>query len=147
MEHISDITVFLNRTDNSYERLGGPEAPKYISWSRQNRSQLIRIPAASGDYRRFELRSPDAGANPYLAFAMIIAAGLDGIKKKLPLSEPVNEDLSGADDTVILLKSLPSTLDEAVNAAVNSQFIRETLEVETLDKYIESVLAERSSLE
>lgn len=147
MAHISDITVFLNRTDNSYERLGGPEAPKYISWSRQNRSQLIRIPAASGDYRRFELRSPDAGANPYLAFAMIIAAGLDGIKKKLPLSEPVNEDLSGTDKVSAMLKSLPTTLDDAVNAAIHSRFVRETLEAETLDKYIESVLADRDSVE
>ena len=71
-----EITLFLNPLANSYERFGEFEAPKYVSWSHQNRSQLIRIPAASGEKVRMELRSPDPSLNPYLAFALILAAGL-----------------------------------------------------------------------
>ena len=79
LKHISEITLFLNTAEDSYRRFGGFKAPRYISWSAQNRSQLIRIPAAAGEYRRAELRSPDPMCNPYLAFALLIWAGLDGI--------------------------------------------------------------------
>lgn len=73
------MTLFLNPTVNSYERLGKNEAPLYVSWSHQNRSQLVRIPAAIGERVRMELRSPDPSLNPYLAFALILSAGLDGM--------------------------------------------------------------------
>ena len=76
MNRIRDITVFLNPCEKSFERLGKNKAPKYISWCTENRSQLIRIPAAEKEYRRAELRSPDPMCNPYLAFALIIPAGL-----------------------------------------------------------------------
>ena len=79
MKYIKDFTVFLNPVEASYERFGHSKAPKYISWSVENRSQLIRIPAASGQYRRAELRSPDPMANPYLAYSLLIYAGLYGI--------------------------------------------------------------------
>ena len=75
LEHIPELTVFMNPTVASYERFGGPKAPEYISWSNQNRSQLIRVPAAVDEYRRAELRSPDPTTNPYLAFALLIYAG------------------------------------------------------------------------
>ncbi|MEE0410179.1 MAG: glutamine synthetase family protein, partial [Clostridia bacterium] len=80
LDKIEDITVFLNPTEQSYQRFGNHKAPKYISWSSENRSQLIRIPAAVGEYRRAELRSPDSMANPYLAFTLMIYAGLYGIE-------------------------------------------------------------------
>ena len=72
----SDMTLFLNPTEESYHRFGHNRAPRYVSWSSENRSQLVRIPAARGEYRRAELRSPDPTANPYLAFALLIYAGL-----------------------------------------------------------------------
>ena len=88
LNHVYDLTVFLNPVDASYRRLGCRKAPRYISWSSENRSQLIRIPAASGEYRRAELRSPDPSCNPYLAFALLIYAGLDGVRPRLPCPRP-----------------------------------------------------------
>lgn len=82
LEKVSDMTVFLNPSEKSYERFGSSKAPKYISWSTENRSQLVRVPAAVGEFRRAELRSPDPTANPYLAFALLIYAGLYGIKNR-----------------------------------------------------------------
>ena len=87
LAHIAEMTVFFNTTESSYQRFGSSKAPRYISWSSENRSQLIRIPAAKGEYRRAELRSPDPLCNPYLAFALLIHAGLDGIKKHSQLPE------------------------------------------------------------
>lgn len=92
LDNICDMTIFLNTTEESYERFGSNKAPRYISWSSENRSQLVRIPAAMGEYRRAELRSPDPFCNPYLAFALVIWAGLDGINKKtvLPPATDIN---------------------------------------------------------
>lgn len=92
LDKVSDMTVFLNPVAESYTRFGGHKAPKYISWSRENRSQLVRIPAAVGEYRRAELRSPDPAANPYLAFALMIQAGLRGMEQNLEL--PPASDLN-----------------------------------------------------
>ena len=78
LDHIREITVFLNPLTNSYARFGAFEAPRYLSWSHQNRSQLIRIPAATGAQSRMELRSPDPSCNPHLAFAMLLQAGATG---------------------------------------------------------------------
>ena len=80
LDKIRELTLFLNPCENSYERLGRDKAPAYATWSEQNRSQLIRIPAAFGEYRRAELRSPDPMANPYLAFALLIYACLNGVE-------------------------------------------------------------------
>lgn len=124
ISHIKEITVFLNPCENSYKRLGEKKAPKYITWSPENRSQLIRIPAAKGEYRRIELRSPDPTANPYLAYAMLIYAGLDGIEKKLPLPDSTNLNLFTADKSVTdSLEALPESLDEATRAARSSDFV------------------------
>lgn len=128
MSHIKEMTAFLNPCDESYMRLGEKKAPKYITWSHQNRSQLIRIPAASGEYSRMELRSPDPTANPYIAFALLIYAGLDGVEKKLSLPEPVNLNLFSADESITnKLDRLPHSYGQALEIARTSEFIRNTL--------------------
>lgn len=131
LQRVREITLFLNPLMNSYQRFGTFEAPKYISWSRQNRSQLVRIPAESGAGARMELRSPDPSCNPYFAIAMLIHAGLDGIEQGLELCKPVNLNLYKADsETLSGLDSLPATLLEAVEAARNSAFVKKYLPAE-----------------
>lgn len=118
LEHIGALTLFLNPCEDSYLRLGGRKAPRYISWSSENRSQLIRIPAAQGEFRRAELRSADPTANPYLAFALLIRAGLDGIERRLTLPEPADFNLYTAPPEVLSrYKRLPASLAEAAAAA------------------------------
>ncbi len=95
------MTAFLNPTENSYARFGSHKAPVYVSWSRENRSQLVRVPAAAGEYRRAELRSPDPSVNPYLAFALVIYAGLYGIENGLTLPEPADINLYTADASTL----------------------------------------------
>ncbi len=125
LENICGMTLFLNPTAESYLRLGSSKAPGYVSWSTENRSQLIRVPAASGEFRRAELRSPDPSANPYLAFALMIYAGLDGIKKGLTLPQAADINFYTADDKVVSkFKRLPKNYDEACGAAVTSDFIK-----------------------
>ncbi|CDC12619.1 glutamine synthetase catalytic region [Clostridium sp. CAG:413] len=125
LAHIKEMTAFLNPTEDSYKRLGEKKAPKYITWSPENRSQLIRIPAAKGEYRRIELRSPDPTANPYIAYALLIMAGLDGIERELTDPEAVNVNLYKADSSVTEpLDRLPASLDEAVAVAEGSDFVR-----------------------
>ncbi len=121
----AEMTLFLNPIANSYERFGEFEAPRYVSWSRHNRSQLIRIPAAVGERARMELRSPDPSLNPYLAFALIIAAGLDGIERKPELPPAVNADLFAAGGEVTgKLAALPASLEESIRLAENSGFVK-----------------------
>ena len=128
MAHIKEMTAFLNPCENSYKRLGEKKAPKYNTWSRENRSQLIRIPAATGEYKRIELRSPDPTVNPYLAFALLIYAGVDGILTKKKLRNSTDINLYTADKSVTKnLDVLPQTLKEAVEAAKNSEFISKVL--------------------
>ncbi|MCL2211806.1 MAG: type I glutamate--ammonia ligase [Treponema sp.] len=137
LDKIQEIMLFLNPLANSYERLGMFEAPKYVSWSHQNRSQLVRIPAASGDNVRMELRSPDPSLNPYLAFALIISAGLDGIEKILPLANAVDEDLYTADSNITKdLALLPRSLEEAIELAEKSAFVKNILGEHLLSKFI-----------
>ena len=130
------MTAFLNPTENSYARFGSHKAPKYVSWSSENRSQLVRIPAAIGEYRRAELRSPDPTTNPYLAFALIIYAGLDGINNKLPLPEAANINLYTADEKVLAnFSRLPESLAAACRIAQKSEFINEHIPGAILDVY------------
>ena len=132
-----EMTLFLNPLANSYERFGGFDAPKYVSWSFQNRSQLIRIPAAAGAKVRMELRSPDPALNPYLSFALIIAAGLDGVESGLALSPAIDADLYTADESVTNnLVSLPDSLDNAIAAAEGSSFIKNILGEELFLKFL-----------
>ena len=128
LDHVRSMTAFLDPTDASYRRLGVMKAPGYVSWSHENRSQLVRIPAAVGEYRRAELRSPDPGANPYLAFALMIRAGLDGIKRGLALPEPADFNLFHAGAEVLdRYKKLPGYLGAAKRAATKSEFIKGVL--------------------
>lgn len=128
LDHIREMTAFLNPSEASYRRLGEKKAPRYVTWSPENRSQLIRIPAAQGQYKRMELRSPDPTVNPYLAYALVIFAGLDGVKRGLLPPEPVNVNLYTAGPEVTgSLQALPQTLAEAKRVAAESEFIRSTL--------------------
>ena len=136
LDKICDMTLFLNPCENSYERLGRDKAPAYATWSEQNRSQLIRIPAAFGEYRRAELRSADPTANPYIAFALMIYAGLDGIEKKTELPAPVNINLFRADaETLSGFRELPVDFNEAKRIAAESDFIRTHIPEKILDIY------------
>lgn len=134
LAHIKEMTAFLNPTEDSYKRLGEKKAPKYITWSPENRSQLIRIPAAKGEYRRIELRSPDPTANPYIAYALLIMAGLDGIERELTAPEAVNVNLYKADSSVTEpLDRLPASLDEAIAVAEGSDFVRSVIGMNITD--------------
>ena len=136
LAHARELTCFCNPIPNSYTRFGSCEAPKYVSWSRQNRSQLVRLPSATGEFCRLELRSPDPSCNPYLVIGLILAAGLDGIEKKMPLPAPVNRNLfhkSAAEG----LESLPESLREAITIAAQSDFIAKELPVLLMNKYFE----------
>ena len=136
LEHTYDITAFLNPCRESYLRLGSSKAPGYVTWSSQNRSQLIRVPAAQGEYRRVELRSPDPAANPYIAFALLIQAGLDGLRRSLPL--PPSADLNLYEASAEQLKAfrrLPASLEEARAAAASSSFVRDHLPPAILAAY------------
>lgn len=134
LAHIKEMTAFLNPTEESYKRLGEKKAPKYVTWSPENRSQLIRVPAAKGEYKRIELRSPDPTVNPYLAYALLIRAGLDGIEKNMQIPEAVNVNLYKADKNLTdKLETLPSTLAEAKEIARNSDFIQNILGANVTD--------------
>ena len=136
LANIKPMTLFLNPSENSYLRLGQHKAPAYVSWSAENRSQLVRIPAAAGEYRRMELRSPDPAANPYLAFALMIYAGLEGIQKKLPLGDAADINLYKADlKTLSNFEKLPENYQEACAAAFGNAFIKEHIPSEILEIY------------
>lgn len=138
LAHIREITAFLNITESSYKRFGSNKAPKYISWSGENRSQLIRIPAAQGEYRRSELRSPDPMCNPYLAFTLLIRAGLDGVKNNMVL--PVAADINlytASEEVTAHYEKLPETLEEAKAAAKASAFVAENLPASIIADYTE----------
>lgn len=136
IEKTPDITVFLNPTKNSYSRFGKFNAPSCISWAYENRSQLIRVPAASGNYRRAQLRSPDPTANPYLALALVIYSALYGIKNKINPPFPCETDLCQAEvKDAAPLKKLPSSLEEASEIAQKSDFIKKCLPDSLAQKY------------
>ena len=125
LHRIREMTRFLDPAESSYARLGLDKAPAYVSWSEENRSQLLRIPAAEGEFRRLELRSPDSNANPYLAFTLVIRACLEGLEQGLPLPEPAELDLLRAEPAVAArYEKLPASLSEAAAIARDSAFIR-----------------------
>lgn len=128
LAHIKGITAIANPLINSYKRfMGSHEAPKTIGWGISNHASLIRIPVAVGQYSRMELRSPDPTCNPYLTFAVILAAGLEGLAKKMPLMEEVNLEA----------ESLPVTLAEAICAMEADALIASVLGNDLKQKYIE----------
>ena len=136
LAHIREMTVFFNTTEASYSRFGSCKAPKYISWSAENRSQLVRIPAANGEYKRAELRSPDPLCNPYLAFALLIYAGLDGVKQGFALPTAADFNLYTAPASVLSgFRLLPGSLPDAKQVARGSEFIRRVLPDSVIDSY------------
>ncbi|MBR4450432.1 MAG: glutamine synthetase [Clostridia bacterium] len=140
LRHTAEITAFLNPTPESYNRLGEFKAPKYITWSRENRSQLIRIPAASGEYRRMELRSPDSEANPYIAYALLIYAGLDGIENGLTPPAPTDINLFTAEAKELeSIEMLPQDFSQAMSIARQSEFVRAILPERVLNTYARRV--------
>ena len=130
------MTIFFNPKDESYERLGINKSPGYISWSHENRSQLIRVPAARGDKKRIELRSPDPSANPYLTFALLIEAGLYGIENRIVIPENKNIDLFKADKSEVSdLKMLSNGCRDAAKQAGGSAFVKEILPEGLIKEY------------
>ena len=137
LKHIKEITAFLNISDESYQRLGKLMAPKYISWSKENRSELIRVPSAKDNFVRAELRSADPLVNPYLAFSLLIYSAMDGIKNKYKLRESVDADLNKADKALLTkLDKLPESLEEAKKIAASSEFVKKYVSKEILDNYL-----------
>ena len=136
LKNIGDMTLFLNPTENAYARLGKQKAPTYITWSHENRSQLVRIPAAHGEYERMELRSADPTANPYLAFALMIYASLEGLQNEYPLEPATDFNLFTANaQTLSQFRKLPGSLGEARQLAQVSPFIRKYIPQAILDSY------------
>ena len=133
---IPEMTAFLNPCEDSYARFGQSKAPAYISWSAENRSQLVRVPAAIYEHKRVELRSPDPTANPYLAFALLIYAGLYGIQNKLTPPPASDINFFKADEkTLSQFKKLPSSLDEAISVMNESAFIHKHLPEQIIKLY------------
>ena len=136
LKYVPDITVFLNPTEASYARLGRDKAPRYVSWSSENRSQLVRVPAAAGEFRRAELRSPDPGANPYLAFALLIHAAMAGMEAGLALPPAADVNIFTADARILeQYKRLPADRAEAARIAAGSAFVRRHLPQMLIDAY------------
>jgi glutamine synthetase len=134
LKHVKEFTLVTNQWVNSYKRLvPGYEAPCYISWGRRNRSSLVRIPmyrVGKEKATRIELRSPDPACNPYLAFSVMLAAGLKGIENKYPLAEPVEQNIfhmTPEETRERGIDVLPNSLENAVREAEKSTLLRETL--------------------
>ena len=144
LKHSSEMCSVLAQTVNSYKRLvPGYEAPVYVAWARRNRSALVRVPMYKPGKElatRMELRCPDPACNPYLAFSVMLAAGLDGIEKGYELPDPVEKNIFNMspsemkEDGII---SLPSNLGEAIQATENSELVRKALGDHVFDRFIE----------
>jgi glutamine synthetase len=134
LKHVKEITAILNPTVNSYKRLvPGFEAPTYISWANRNRSALIRIPTGRGNSARCELRSPDLSGNPYLQFAVMLAAGLKGVKDKLTPPDPVEKNIYQLSYNI---HHLPESLGHAINLMEESSLLRETLGSHVFENFL-----------
>ncbi len=143
MNHARDISAVLSQWVNSYKRLiEGYEAPVYIAWGQKNRSAYIRVPEyqpGKEHATRIELRAADPACNFYLAFAVMLAAGLDGVEKKMPLAPPVEENIyrmSGARQKKVGIHVLPRNLEEAVRLLEKSELVRRTLGDDIFDKLV-----------
>lgn len=134
LEKIPEITAFLNPLVNSYTRFGGFEVPQYIGWSKKHRLQLIRVPSVSGSFDRMELRSPDCACNPYLAFALLISAGMQGIQKQTKLIPEIDEKLNDPAEKDKLSR-LPTNLSDALALAEQSELVQSVLPQNLLRKY------------
>ncbi len=145
MRHAREMAAITNQWVNSYKRLvPGYEAPVYVSWARRNRSAMVRVPMYKPGKEmatRIEFRSPDPTCNPYLAFAVMLAAGLKGVEENYPLPEPVEEDIYEMDAVAreeVGIDSLPGNLFEAIQEVEKSELVRETLGDHIFNKFIEN---------
>lgn len=145
LHHAKEITLVTNQWVNSYKRLvPGYEAPVYISWAVRNRSDLVRVPMYKPGHEkatRIEYRSPDPACNPYLAFAVMLAAGLDGVEKGMELREPIEGNLyemSNEERKKLGIETLPESLYEAITLTEKSELIRNTLGDHIFTKLIEN---------
>jgi len=143
IRHAREIAAIPNQWVNSYKRLvPGYEAPVYISWARRNRSTMIRVPMykpGKEQATRIEFRSPDPACNPYLAFAIMLAAGLKGIEGNYPLPDPIEEDIYEMGEEArdrAGIKSLPGNLFEALQEIEKSELVRETLGDHIFNKFV-----------
>ena len=128
LRRLAEISLFLNPSPKSYERLGSFKAPRYVSWSIQNRSQAIRIPATRNQTKRIELRSPDCLANPYLAYLLVIEAGLEGIQDNLEPQPSIDVNLFEAGEEILSkMQPLPHNIQEASKLAKSSDFVKRIL--------------------
>ncbi|MHB1456813.1 MAG: glutamine synthetase family protein [Armatimonadota bacterium] len=151
LKHAPEITLLTNQWVNSYKRLvPGYEAPIYVSWALRNRSDLIRIPAykpGKEESTRIEYRSPDPACNPYLAFAVMLNAGLDGIEQQLTPPEPVERnvfEMTDEERAAIGIGTLPESLHDAILLAEKSELLKRTLGEQVLNKLIINKKAEWS---
>jgi glutamine synthetase len=142
MEYVSEFTAITNPLVNSYKRLvPGYEAPVYVAWSERNRSPLVRVPARRGVGTRLEVRNPDPSCNPYLALAVMLAAGLEGIKQELEPPPPVDQNIyrmSAREREELDIESLPGTLKAAIDNMKASSFMRRVLGDHIFDRFIEA---------
>lgn len=145
LKHAKEITLITNQWVNSYKRLvPGYEAPVYISWAMRNRSDLIRVPMykpGKEEATRIEYRAPDPACNPYLAFAVMLAAGLEGIEKKYPLPEPIEENvyhMTEEERKERGIESLPGSLIEAIEITEKSELVRKALGEHVFTNFIEN---------
>jgi len=145
LRHAKEITLITSQWVNSYKRLvPGYEAPVYISWAKRNRSTLVRVPLykpGKEKATRAEYRSPDPACNPYLAFACMLRAGLEGIRNKYLLPVPIEEDVYKMSDQrrkELKIESLPGSLYEAIEQAEKSKLIKDTLGDHVFEKLIEN---------
>lgn len=137
LEHSREIALITNPLVNSYKRLvPGYEAPTELTWTMNNQNSLVRIPIGRGPVGRIELRSPDAASNPYLVFAVCLAAGLDGIKKKINPTKASNNSLSENDQKTKNIENLPENLKEAIELFEQSTWVEEILGKEFCEKYV-----------
>ncbi len=142
LRHVPAFTAITNPTVNSYKRLvPGYEAPVYLAWSQRNRSPLIRIPARRGVGTRVEVRSPDPSCNPYLALAVMLKAGLDGIRNKIQPPAPVEKNiyrLTAEERAAMGIASLPGSLQEALSNLENSSIIQDALGEHIFERFMEA---------
>ncbi|MEA1940346.1 MAG: type I glutamate--ammonia ligase [Candidatus Caldatribacteriota bacterium] len=142
LKHAKGFTAITNPLVNSYKRLTpGYEAPVNIAWSERNRSPLVRIPSARGKNTRAELRSPDPSCNPYLAFAVILKAGVDGIKNKIDPGQPINKNIysmTKKEKSSLGIDTLPSNLNQALKELKKDEVIKSALSNHIFKNYIEA---------
>ncbi len=143
LHHAAGMCAVLSPLVNSYKRLvRGFEAPIFISWARTNRGALVRVPhVGRREASRVELRSPDPSCNPYLAFAVMLRCGLDGIERRLPLPEPVEESLYEFDDTELERRNvgvLPDNLHDALDALAADDVVRDALGEHLTERFLEA---------